>query len=253
MKKHISVISFLFIGFACVAEPVKSMLGSDGIEFNSDEWMPTAADYVQEGLVAMWDGIENIGYGQHDDDATTWVDLTGNGYNLPCAAGSVYENAVRYSSSYQVTYDSSPIDGHAMTLQAVIDRSETTGNFCILGFGYASLRVFVGGMTSYGCRFGGRNYSWGRIDGIRNSITMARGESILYFDLYDGEKFVTTLNAFPGEGADVEQPKLNINGENAYGNYRNVFSANCIRLYNRELTEKEIKYNYLIDKMRFGL
>ena len=47
--------------------------------------------------------------------------------------------------------------------------------------------------------------------------------------------------------------RLNINGENAYGNYRNIFSAHCIRLYNRELTENEIKYNYLIDRMRFGL
>ena len=28
---------------------------------------PTARDYVQNGLVAMWDGIENAGWGQHSD------------------------------------------------------------------------------------------------------------------------------------------------------------------------------------------
>lgn len=38
----------------------------------------TAADYVKEGLVAMWDGEENAGFGIHDQYATTWKDLAGN-------------------------------------------------------------------------------------------------------------------------------------------------------------------------------
>lgn len=42
----------------------------------------TARDYVQDGLVAMWDGIENIGLSlPHDDSTTTWKDLSGNGYD----------------------------------------------------------------------------------------------------------------------------------------------------------------------------
>lgn len=35
----------------------------------------TAKSYVQNGLLAMWDGIENAGFGVHDPDATYWVDL----------------------------------------------------------------------------------------------------------------------------------------------------------------------------------
>ena len=42
----------------------------------------TSQSYVQNGLVAQWDGIENIGVGQHDDAAKFWADLTGNGHNL---------------------------------------------------------------------------------------------------------------------------------------------------------------------------
>ena len=38
---------------------------------------PTARDYIQDGLVAMWDGIENAGWGKHDENATNWVDLVG--------------------------------------------------------------------------------------------------------------------------------------------------------------------------------
>ena len=41
----------------------------------------TAKDYVQDGLIAMWDGIENAGWGVHDPNATVWKDLVG-GYDL---------------------------------------------------------------------------------------------------------------------------------------------------------------------------
>ena len=41
----------------------------------------TAKSYVQNGLMAMWDGIENVGWGRHSNSTTTWVDLAGNGYD----------------------------------------------------------------------------------------------------------------------------------------------------------------------------
>ena len=37
----------------------------------------TARSYVQDGLIAMWNGIENAGWGVHDPNATKWVDLCG--------------------------------------------------------------------------------------------------------------------------------------------------------------------------------
>lgn len=35
-----------------------------------------ASAYVQDGLVGMWDGIENAGAGLHDDTATIWSDIS---------------------------------------------------------------------------------------------------------------------------------------------------------------------------------
>lgn len=35
----------------------------------------------------MWDGIENAGIGIHRADATTWVDLTNNGYDYALYGG----------------------------------------------------------------------------------------------------------------------------------------------------------------------
>lgn len=37
----------------------------------------SARDYVQSGLVAQWDGIENAGYGVHNAQASSWKDLIG--------------------------------------------------------------------------------------------------------------------------------------------------------------------------------
>ena len=38
----------------------------------------TSASYVQDGLITQWDGIDNVGTGTHDPNATVWKDLAGN-------------------------------------------------------------------------------------------------------------------------------------------------------------------------------
>ncbi len=55
----------------------------------------TARSYVQDGLVAMWDGIENAGWGLHDNNATNWVDLVG-GANI---VGRPYWTYIDYTDS----------------------------------------------------------------------------------------------------------------------------------------------------------
>ena len=37
----------------------------------------STSNYVQDGLVACWDGIENAGVGVHDPVATVWKDVVG--------------------------------------------------------------------------------------------------------------------------------------------------------------------------------
>ena len=38
----------------------------------------TSASYVQNGLIAQWDGIDNAGTGTHDPNAKVWKDLKGS-------------------------------------------------------------------------------------------------------------------------------------------------------------------------------
>ena len=47
------------------------------------------SSYVQEGLVAQWDGINNAGLGFHDPGADIWKDLKGI-YDLPLTSKGVW-------------------------------------------------------------------------------------------------------------------------------------------------------------------
>ena len=42
----------------------------------------TTADYVQDGLIAHWDAIDNAGTGTHDPTAATWKNLVPGGMDL---------------------------------------------------------------------------------------------------------------------------------------------------------------------------
>lgn len=82
MKYKIVAICFLVSSVACLANVVRSVNGAVHSRFSFVvEERVSAKDYVQDGLIAMYDGIENIRYGQHSDSATIWVNLAGTGWN----------------------------------------------------------------------------------------------------------------------------------------------------------------------------
>ncbi len=46
-----------------------------------------AFSYIQKGLAACYDGVDNAGAGVHDPNAATWVDLTGHGNDGTVGSG----------------------------------------------------------------------------------------------------------------------------------------------------------------------
>ena len=51
-----------------------------------------ASSYIQDGLVACWDGIENAGAGTHDAGVTVWKDIVG-GYEFALTGVTVMPTA----------------------------------------------------------------------------------------------------------------------------------------------------------------
>ena len=64
--------------------------------------------YVKDGLVAMWDGTENAGWGTHDASATTWKDLIGTDDFTVTANAHWSDNGIdNFATAYRIAYRSS--------------------------------------------------------------------------------------------------------------------------------------------------
>ena len=58
----------------------------------------TTDDYIQDGLVACWDGVENAGRLTHESDTTNWVDVVG-GHIFRMNKATVRDNAMYFGGA----------------------------------------------------------------------------------------------------------------------------------------------------------
>lgn len=62
-----NILAIFFIGalISIFGSPVRSTIGGKSISFSGvgGDSSYTASDYIQDGLAALWDGIENVGWG----------------------------------------------------------------------------------------------------------------------------------------------------------------------------------------------
>lgn len=53
-----------------------------------------AKRYVQNGLIAQWDGIENVGYGKHNSSSAKWKNLAGSStYDFTLNVGTSFNDS----------------------------------------------------------------------------------------------------------------------------------------------------------------
>ena len=206
--------------------------------------VPTARDYVQDGLVAMWDGIENAGWGVHDPNATVWKDLVG-GYDMNVVNGFFDENTFVGIKG-----------GICSQAQSSVVETINTIEMCfrLSGFYKHYLQYLFGPYGSKG--FGiAKRYEW-CITRQDNSVGSA------YLD----EMTVLGTRAFSG-GVNG-RPYLNgvlqdnvpsfsqgtLSSDVCFvGSLRFNIFIKSIRCYSRALSAAEITDNYAIDKARFNL
>jgi hypothetical protein len=270
MKKTILVATAIF-ALTTFSAPVKSVVGAKNISSIQDAGFPenpTASDYIQDGLIALWDGIENSGYGMHSDSTDIWVDLKGS-YSVPISNFVVGEDYVRSQSSQVSTTTSLIINGFSDSghMEVCISGLKNTGSWYSPFIRAAGYWTFDQANPSkpetlsikFACDMGGqymmRPYDlytpsyWYPFLGEINSLSLP----LVYKDrrrahtvYVDSEKFTdfssggTLQNATPS-------------GLVTIGIAKGTCNYHCIRLYNRVLSDKEIHYNYLIDKLRFNL
>lgn len=228
-----------------------------------------AKDYVQDGLVAMWDGIENAGWGTHDPNATMWKDLTGKGSDWKLnpnegkfSIGIDYVELLKNISWTGTGYIATPSwsnDTDIKTLEGVLDTGfvETDNNSpwaVIVSFDLIQQAIYknvlvveiASGIIAHSL-------------GIRHKnpfLPTERGQNSISCNSADMKYYMN----------GVEVINISTNDRNYYnysestcplGVYAGPLARHTkiknLRIYNRALTADEIAHNYNIDKARFGL
>ena len=206
----------------------------------------TAKDYVQDGLIAMWDGIENAGWGVHDPNATTWKDLTGNGNDLIVTKPGLWsDNAFNFDGT-KCCYREDNLDGSIYFESCVFLR---TGRWIINLSNKPSYTRFMvlsknrqnimgKSPTSYiftadvGSRVATVGFDYSSVlDCYQNGVKI---DGLIYSDEWNN-----------GVGVSV--------GYRPAGSYTGAGIMHRLCVYNRALTNAEIAANFSVDKARFNL
>lgn len=211
----------------------------------------SAKSYVQDGLIAMWDGIENAGWGVHDDAATTWVDLI-DGRILTLTEGITIDSDAIGFSLKESAYSS---DSMGLTTSNVIhgeiciDMPRPTVNNLYAQFASSNSRIFA---NSYDFR-GGISLATvvaghGAWPSGKHTMSAHWPSNTLHIDSIQRDA-VSTLDSW------VVGFESTIIGDVIRDGRNRGFkgSIHSIRIYNRQLTAAEIAANYAVDKERFGL
>ena len=206
----------------------------------------TARDYVQDGLIAMWDGIENAGWGVHDPNATAWKDLSGNGNDLIVTKPGLWSDKAFNFDGTKCCYRDENLDGSIYFESCVfllngrwivnLSNKSSYTRFMVI----AVDRQHIMGKSPTSYRFP---------SDVGSSVATVGFDYSSVLDCYqNGEKidgliYSDTWNN--GVGVSV--------GYRPAGSFTGVGTMHRLCVYNRSLTADEIAHNYAIDKARFGL
>ena len=237
------------------------MLGARTAAWAKSEY--TAKDYVQDGLIAMWDGIENAGWGVHDTNATVWKDLVGTN-NITMSYGyfsdncfistsdryangvsSIYYDDLNHAESVVATDQLS--DGAMYAWCQNVQHSSGLSNNCKYQIiGESRVVNGFGASKTTSSTFNGTSDVFGVGEIACVSSDYVNNRHYVFGELRALKMDVTARSNAAGSFT-IGGRNYNINDQGRRG------SLFCIRLYNRNLSHDEVSANYAIDKARFNL
>ena len=227
-------------------------LGKIGVGATMLKQGKTARDYVQNGLVAMWDGIENVGWGVHDANATTWKDLVG-GYDFDVSLTNAEWGANKFIpfNNQAATRAFLPWNEN-YTLEFVtniISPATRNSAFIILGT-YNNAYYF-------GLLYRNSNESIMAFRGFYSSGALAglRGYSFGSITNFTAPAYINGVATNPTgyNTLDVTTARGSLARIGGTGDLTSLAEIYSMRVYSRVLSADEISAHYAIDKERFNL
>ncbi len=244
---------------------------------------PTARDYVQDGLVALWDGIENAGWGVHDASATTWKDLIGSFDAVKVGSPTWSDNAANTSgiaNTFQATIPTSSDFINAaksgpISIEICLSISSIWGSRCPFSIEdsngsssvYRFVQIFMQASKMYlpapyeknGTAFIGTGPVFDNPSGTISVSFGADGEYLSATPSRNGVvgtkgslKIGTNAIFDPATLGELGVSTWYVRIGRTHNNYLPA-AYHCVRVYSRALSAEEIAHNYEIDKERFNL
>ena len=262
----------ILISYTSLCEIRKGSLAAFSIQHSTSKEKISAKSYIQNGLIAHWDGIENAGYGLHDDNALIWKDLIGQ-LDLQCNRKPIWTtNEVVISSwntYFYVVADliSDAFNNHSVTIEVlygdVISAANNTGPFGI-GDPYFSqawpFYIQQNRAANTACNIYALGssvwqpsaYFLGHENGANCLVSISiDGSSIIARSIQPDEfQFSATRNS--SFTSQIAYGSIFAIGR-SYSQQAAGYCVKCVRVYNRALSGNEMQYNYKIDKVRFEL
>ena len=219
-----------------------------------------ASSYVQNGLVACWDGIENAGAGTHDAGATVWKDIVG-GYEFALTGVTVDADRMTFAGN-ATSYGALSAAGTAATFGAAMNgtleivyvtRDNSVGQILLqtprdsVGMAFGET---ISGTTHVLVPYNGAiaQPAFAFSSGVVTNSVSVRYTSGAPVSARANGAALSRLNTgnLSGEGTEtIIGTRINKQSSHFPG------SIYCIRLYSRQLTDGEIAYNNLVDQARF--
>ena len=217
----------------------------------------TSASYVQrEHLIAQWDGIDNAGTGTHNPNATVWKDLVGTRHLTLQSGGSWSASG----NALVVNGKSAEYNGTApacKTIEVVFKMTRSDGMMLLFGgnqttrqlilFSNAGTNCYFEGLGNVGHRLAVGNFCSGTLRSVSGTFsTPGQAASAMYVD---GRQEVSGATLQNNWGNETKKIMIGIYPSGKYAWYGEVYS---IRMYDCELTAREVSANHEIDEARFG-
>ena len=237
--------------------------------------VPTAKDYIQDGLIAMWDGIENAGWGIHEQNATVWKNLVGTEdmvFNQSFEY-DIYDDSVLFRddnrSGRRAISQMSITMTKDMTIEGMmlVPNVEPIWNLRMcLGLLYdlkTGVFPFARGAPShtpslkYSASYNDNSDRYfgspKRGETVSSAIVFTREDKS--FDGYYNGEFVSTIGSQEDNwiGDNIVLKPVFVYKQLSDTMIGCDFRINYMRIYSRALTAEEIAANYAIDKVRFNL
>ena len=236
------------------------MLGArTGAWTKSGGGTPTARDYVQDGLVAMFHLKENAGWGIYDENATRWTNLvTGQ---LASNSGFVFTP----SGAYVHTQTALPVPAFSLfehSVEARISRfPNTEQNHGVQLVQYMSInggQLAATGFTTQRQPIRTRQYIYEIRGGLLAPTDILPEDKHTLAATFEYDGALTSRVRFYIDGAllkeSTSQGSLTHLEKDSIYTYLNANNyLDRLNVYSRAITAEEIARNYAIDKAMFNL